>query len=545
MPATAGRVRMPANNRVHSSAALQTHGIWQSAIGYDPYAPNKDDAKNSSQPKSSNSEPEAENAYASFQGLLALARITGSNADETRGAYPDAIQASVLSGLDKLKGNVGKKVNGKGAVEDESESEEEDESESSDSDADSEIERIIADRYEKKGSSKRRSSRKEVSDDDGSDSRERKKRGRSKRRSGKRVSGDLDDDDDESRRKRRKEKRKKRNDSSDEEKSSDEDKEGRRLRRRKSRKEKRRRRSHRYSDDSDSSGDSDRHKRKSRRAASLSDSDISGSDDSRVGRGTKRDIPELPLYNNCWTAQFSILLFPVGQHPDVCFPMKSLKGGKKGNLNQQGFSRVEEWHPFIGWDNSGLSSLLTKMMAYSHSFNKVAVADCEAYGYGDSALHWLEHSKNSCCGKRFLVKLKWSIEKGCKDLPIYLHSFSKHGIQICIIQSGLVIEWPLKNILALWLHLIIRGIICLRLISNEEIPVVAPIVLHWGKKRLLIWCCCPLVELCKSHTHTHRMLQELLSTSPDAGLFLLVKGFAPEALHTVTKTFSPPVNYTF
>lgn len=314
MPATAGRVRMPANNRVHSSAALQTHGIWQSAIGYDPYAPNKDDAKNSSQPKSSNSEPEAENAYASFQGLLALARITGSNADETRGACkkcgrvghltfqcrnflsikddkekdPDAIQASVLSGLDKLKGNVGKKVNGKGAVEDESESEEEDESESSDSDADSEIERIIAERYEKKGSSKKRSSRKEVSDDDGSDSRERKKRGRSKRRSGKRVSGDLDDDDDESRRKRRKEKRKKRNDSSDEEKSSDEDKEERRLRRRKSRKEKRRRRSHRYSDDSDSSVDSDRHKRKSRRAASLSDSDISGSDDSRVGRGTKR-----------------------------------------------------------------------------------------------------------------------------------------------------------------------------------------------------------------------------------------------------------------
>lgn len=87
MPATAGRVRMPANNRVHSSAALQTHGIWQSAIGYDPYAPNKEDAKqSSSQPKSSNTEPEPENAYASFQGLLALARITGSNADEARGA---------------------------------------------------------------------------------------------------------------------------------------------------------------------------------------------------------------------------------------------------------------------------------------------------------------------------------------------------------------------------------------------------------------------------------------------------------------------------
>ncbi|KAL2508450.1 CAX-interacting protein 4 [Forsythia ovata] len=86
MPATAGRVRMPANNRVHSSAALQTHGIWQSAIGYDPYAPNKDEKKNNSAQVNSASEPDLENAYASFQGLLALARITGSNADEARGS---------------------------------------------------------------------------------------------------------------------------------------------------------------------------------------------------------------------------------------------------------------------------------------------------------------------------------------------------------------------------------------------------------------------------------------------------------------------------
>ncbi|GAV78266.1 hypothetical protein CFOL_v3_21734, partial [Cephalotus follicularis] len=46
--------------------------------------------KNSSQPKVSNSEPEGENAYASFQGLLALARITGSNADEAHGACKES-----------------------------------------------------------------------------------------------------------------------------------------------------------------------------------------------------------------------------------------------------------------------------------------------------------------------------------------------------------------------------------------------------------------------------------------------------------------------
>jgi len=37
MPATAGRVRMPANNRQSTSSALQTNAIWQSVVGYDPY----------------------------------------------------------------------------------------------------------------------------------------------------------------------------------------------------------------------------------------------------------------------------------------------------------------------------------------------------------------------------------------------------------------------------------------------------------------------------------------------------------------------------
>lgn len=310
MPATAGRVRMPANNRVHSSAALQTHGIWQSAIGYDPYAPNKDDSKNPSQPKSSNDEPEGENAYASFQGLLALARITGSNADEVRGACkkcgrvghltyqcrnflsvkddlmgkdPDAIQAAVLSGLDKLKGNGGKMNGRNGAVESSDESSEDDESESTDSDVDSEIEKIIARRSDKKVSNTRHSLKKEDSDD-GSDSDVRKKRGRSKkRRSGKRAGRDSDDED-RAARKRRKEKRRKRDESSDE----DHD---RQRHRRKSRKEKRRRRSHRHSDDSDSdvSDYSDkRQKQKSRKVVLSSESEASSSYVSRVGRGTKR-----------------------------------------------------------------------------------------------------------------------------------------------------------------------------------------------------------------------------------------------------------------
>lgn len=38
MPSAPGRVRMPHNNRMHSSAALKMTGIWKNTIGYDPYA---------------------------------------------------------------------------------------------------------------------------------------------------------------------------------------------------------------------------------------------------------------------------------------------------------------------------------------------------------------------------------------------------------------------------------------------------------------------------------------------------------------------------
>lgn len=74
---------MPANNRVHISAALQTHGIWQSAIGYGPYAPKKDEAKASSQNNAP--DPGDENACMSFQGLLELAKITNANDNESHG----------------------------------------------------------------------------------------------------------------------------------------------------------------------------------------------------------------------------------------------------------------------------------------------------------------------------------------------------------------------------------------------------------------------------------------------------------------------------
>jgi hypothetical protein len=38
MPATAGRCKMPHNNRVNTSASLAMTGVWKNVIKYDPYA---------------------------------------------------------------------------------------------------------------------------------------------------------------------------------------------------------------------------------------------------------------------------------------------------------------------------------------------------------------------------------------------------------------------------------------------------------------------------------------------------------------------------
>jgi len=68
--------KMPPNNRMHSSSALQTHGIWTNTIGYDPYAPEKNIETQQPTP----------NAFDNFQGLMALARLTGGLNATVRGS---------------------------------------------------------------------------------------------------------------------------------------------------------------------------------------------------------------------------------------------------------------------------------------------------------------------------------------------------------------------------------------------------------------------------------------------------------------------------
>tara|TARA_B110000208_G_scaffold171679_1_gene214126 strand:+ start:503 stop:1354 length:852 start_codon:yes stop_codon:yes gene_type:complete len=74
MPASAGRVRMPHNNRMSSSAALKTHGIWTNTIKHDPYAGEGDEAA----PAVSAADQAA--SMERFNGMMTLARMSGSTA---------------------------------------------------------------------------------------------------------------------------------------------------------------------------------------------------------------------------------------------------------------------------------------------------------------------------------------------------------------------------------------------------------------------------------------------------------------------------------
>ena len=81
MPATAGRIKLPANNRMHTSSSLQTTGIWANTIGYAPYASEKEKAKTDS------AMAEAGQKQENFKNFLQLARLSGNlQTDESRGA---------------------------------------------------------------------------------------------------------------------------------------------------------------------------------------------------------------------------------------------------------------------------------------------------------------------------------------------------------------------------------------------------------------------------------------------------------------------------
>ena len=80
---------MPANNRMQTSSSLNTHSIWQNAIGYDPYA-----AEQTSVDTGVKAEAAA-NAHDNMKALLALAKTNRLAAEEEKGAW---------KGTSKLRG---------------------------------------------------------------------------------------------------------------------------------------------------------------------------------------------------------------------------------------------------------------------------------------------------------------------------------------------------------------------------------------------------------------------------------------------------------
>mmetsp|Transcript_21841 Transcript_21841/g.33178 ORF Transcript_21841/g.33178 Transcript_21841/m.33178 type:complete len:204 (-) Transcript_21841:228-839(-) len=90
MPATAGRVHMPHNNRISTSGALATSDIWSKTIGHDPYAA-------TSEGGASGAAEDEEKA----KGLMALARHQKIAGEDTSGR--DNFSQRLYLGLKKKK----------------------------------------------------------------------------------------------------------------------------------------------------------------------------------------------------------------------------------------------------------------------------------------------------------------------------------------------------------------------------------------------------------------------------------------------------------
>ncbi|GAW81469.1 hypothetical protein, conserved [Plasmodium gonderi] len=82
MPSKAGRVRMPADNRLPVSASLKTSEIWKNSVGYDPYASIEE--LNNKELKKNESRNEEINEKA--KSLFNLAVLTGTSSTTIPGA---------------------------------------------------------------------------------------------------------------------------------------------------------------------------------------------------------------------------------------------------------------------------------------------------------------------------------------------------------------------------------------------------------------------------------------------------------------------------
>ena len=213
MPASAGRTRMPHNNRVSTSGALATSDIWSKTIGHDPYA-------NSTEERPQQPQHEHQNDKA--KGLLELARHQKIAGDTTsRDDFARKLYLG-LKGGKKHRADVVDLPPDDGRLV---------EMLAQESSSEDEFlgEQLVA--AKKKNAKHRHKSREQVSSEDGESSvdssRLRRRFKKRKKKKGNRTS---------------KNSRRRRSESSDEESPSDSEEERRRRKRRKRRKEERKRR---------------------------------------------------------------------------------------------------------------------------------------------------------------------------------------------------------------------------------------------------------------------------------------------------------------
>jgi hypothetical protein len=194
MPASAGRVRMPHNNRMSASGALKTSDIWAKTIGHDPHASGADDEPTTSEQTAALATKATE--------VLAVARqqnLTGDSADR------DNFAQKVYRGLKSRKKRRSEMTGGDAAVQEEQRQQElllQEE----DSSSEEEYEAVVASTAKKSSSRDKKSSKKKH--------RKKKRSKRSRRRDESSSSDDSSssDSEEERRRRKRRKKRKRRKD---------------------------------------------------------------------------------------------------------------------------------------------------------------------------------------------------------------------------------------------------------------------------------------------------------------------------------------------
>lgn len=274
MPATAGRVRMPHNNRMSTSSSLKTTAIWQKAIGHDPYAGNEAGGEGGAGGGAGEAVDEAGRAKA--KEVMEAARKQNLTDGANRDDFARRMYLGLKGGKKRRADLLGQSLEKDEELEKMNQLLAEESSSSEDEFVEVDVDGRKAEEDEKEGrkSSKKRSKKRKKE-------KKRKKKKHKKKRS-RRDDYSSDDDSDSS------------SESSDESSDDDDDRRRRKKRRKRSssekRKHKKKRGKHRSSESDDSDSEDSRGNSGSRKKGGKSSSSFKKKENKKKTK--KRDMPE-------------------------------------------------------------------------------------------------------------------------------------------------------------------------------------------------------------------------------------------------------------